>query len=73
MAIRPIPSDVGRVVVYQPRGLGPERQEIGVITSLGRRDDMVHVRYGSDHHSKATYTADLRWHSSRRDYRTEET
>lgn len=56
-------SDVGRVVIYQPRGLGPEMQEIGRISSLSLRDDMVFVRYGSDFNAKGTLLADLSWYT----------
>jgi hypothetical protein len=50
------PTDIGRTVVYKKNTSC--RQE-GVITSW--KNKMIFVRYGSDKHSKATYSQDLSW------------
>ncbi len=56
--ILPDQTDVGRKVVYSPRGV-IGRQEEGVITSYN--DHCVFVRYGSDTGSKGTAREDLDW------------
>ncbi len=53
---------VGKGVVYRPDDDGgykptARRREQGVVTSVN--DIWVFVRYGSDHHSKATSPRDL--------------
>lgn len=49
-------THIGHKVVYRPCN-GLDRDEIGVITSVGER--YAFVRYGSDEHGKATYPAKL--------------
>ena len=55
--------DIGRKVIYRPRGL-PMREEEGVVTSVRRSATMgtiVFVRYGSDSGSKGTKAEDLHY------------
>lgn len=59
MTIQECKDNVGRNVTYVPfEGCDPKLHEYGVITSVNER--YVFVRYGSDTHSKATKSSDLR-------------
>lgn len=53
--IGPTEADLGRRVVYRTRW----NTEEGVVTSFNEK--YVFVRYGDDHHSKATYPQHLFW------------
>lgn len=59
--IEPSEKDIGRKVIYK-RSPSMDTGEEGVITSFN--DTYVHVRYGSDTHSKATRHHDLEWVNS---------
>lgn len=61
--IRPTQADIGRRVVYRDWSGRPEE---GVITSIPLTHDppAVFVRYGSDQHSKLTYSRHLEWTSA---------
>lgn len=53
-------AEVDRKVVYTPfKGCNPKMLEEGIITSVNSR--FVHVRYGSNVHSKATDASDIEY------------
>ena len=54
--IEPTERDIGRAVIYQPRGCEPES---GLISSYN--DVYVFVRYGISPSGVATSREDLRW------------
>lgn len=59
--IDPSMDDIGREVVYAPRGVpwADAARESGVITSFN--GTCVFVRYGADKHSKGARREDLEW------------
>jgi hypothetical protein len=59
--IEPSKDDIGRSVIYQAAAQPPEE---GIITSFN--GSYVFVRYGADHHSKATSRCRLNWSQIRR-------
>jgi hypothetical protein len=54
--IEPTEADIGRAVVYHPRG---GKSEDGIIRGFNR--NFVFVQYKGDLHSKATRRNDLTW------------
>ena len=58
--IEPTEEDIGRNVTYTPyRGCTTKQLEFGVVSSFN--DTYVFVRFGNDHHGKATRRDQLTW------------
>jgi hypothetical protein len=56
--IDPTSSDIGRSVVYTPKGQ-PDEAETGVVTNFNRH--FVFVRFGQEMLPKAAAREDLQW------------